>query len=379
MKLVKIKTYNNVFSYKTGSQTLYTYRFRYYDLYGRRHEKQARGFTSALAAHKAELKMELKASDNEIMQIVDSTITVKKWLTRYYEMTNAKWTKSYRISYQENMSNHVIPLIGHFRLNQLTRMQYDYNLVQPLSKKLSQSTIANIHRQFMAAVNAAVDESIIPRNFLDNFRFKRNHGQALTRHDLSVFNELLNSEDADYQTLFLTLEYTGMRKGEALALTWTDIDFTKKCIAITKTRGQYATNSPKTVAGNRVVAIGNFLTGQLKKYRLFQKKKSLKTGNTFKSDQLIFTSRLNKPINPSTVNYHFRSLIKAAGIPKHKYVVHSLRHTHATMLLDAKVNPVEIAKRLGHSDSTVTLAVYSHAVAGRQEQIAKQFDDIISQ
>lgn len=379
MKLVKIKTYNNVFSYKTGSQTLYTYHFRYYDLYGRRHEKQARGFTSALAAHKAELKMELKASDNEIMQIVDSTITVKKWLTRYYEMTNAKWKKSYRISYQENMSNHVIPLIGHFRLNQLTRMQYDYNLVQPLSKKLSQSTIANIHRQFMAAVNAAVDESIIPRNFLDNFRFKRNHGQALTRHDLSVFNELLNSEDADYQTLFLTLEYTGMRKGEALALTWTDIDFTKKCIAITKTRGQYATNSPKTVAGNRVVAIGNFLTGQLKKYRLFQKKKSLKTGNTFKSDQLIFTSRLNKPINPSTVNYHFRSLIKAAGIPKHKYVVHSLRHTHATMLLDAKVNPVEIAKRLGHSDSTVTLAVYSHAVAGRQEQIAKQFDDIISQ
>ncbi|MBS0945121.1 tyrosine-type recombinase/integrase [Lactiplantibacillus plantarum] len=105
----------------------------------------------------------------------------------------------------------------------------------------------------------------------------------------------------------------------------------------------------------------------------------MKTGNTFKSDQLIFTSRLNKPINPSTVNYHFRSLIKAAGIPKHKYVVHSLRHTHATMLLDAKVNPVEIAKRLGHSDSTVTLAVYSHAVAGRQEQIAKQFDDIISQ
>ncbi|MEJ6358420.1 site-specific integrase [Lactiplantibacillus plantarum] len=379
MKLVKLKTYNNIYSYKTGSQTLYAYRFRYYDLYGRRHEKQARGFTSALAAHKAELKMELKASDNEITQIVDSTITVKKWLARYYEMTNAKWKKSYQINYRENMRNHIIPLIGHFRLNQLTRMQYDYNLIQPLSKKLSPSTIANIHRQFMAAVNAAVDESIIPRNFLDNFRFKRNHGQAFTKDDLSVFNKLLDSEDADYRTLFLTLEYTGMRKGEALALTWADIDFTKQCIAITKTRGQYSTNSPKTAAGTRVVAIGKCLTVQLKKYRLFQKKKTLKLGNAFNSDQLVFTSRLNKPINPSAVNYHFRSLVEAAGIPKHKYVVHSLRHTHATLLLDAKVNPVEIAKRLGHSNSTVTLAVYSHAVVGRQEQIAKQFDNIISQ
>ncbi|NLS62843.1 tyrosine-type recombinase/integrase [Lactiplantibacillus plantarum] len=379
MKLVKIKTYNNVFSYKTGSQTLYAYRFRYYDLYGRRHEKQARGFTSALAAHKAELKMELKASDNEIMQIVDSTITVKKWLIRYYEMTNAKWKQSYRINYQENMRNHIIPLIGHFRLSQLSRMQYDYSLVQPLSKKLSQSTVANVHRQFMAAVNAAVEENIIPRNPLDNFKFKRDHGQALTKDDLLAFNKLLHEEDIDYRVLFLTLEYTGMRKGEALALTWSDIDFKQQCLFITKTRGQYATNEPKTAAGNRVVTIGKTLTLQLKKYRWLQKKKALRIGNTFNSEQLVFTSRLNKPINPSTVNYHFRSLMEAAGIPKHKYVVHSLRHTHATLLLDAKVSPAEIAKRLGHSNSTVTLSVYSHAVAGRQKQIASKFDDIISQ
>lgn len=64
-------------------------------------------------------------------------------------------------------------------------------------------------------------------------------------------------------------------------------------------------------------------------------------------------------------------MLAGAGIAKDEYVIHSLRHTHATLLLDSGVNPVDIAKRLGHADASITLKIYSHAIEDNDRDLAE--------
>jgi len=212
MKLTKVVKYNNVYSYTTNKGTLYAFRYPYYDSVGRRHEKQQRGFSSPISAHKAELRVEMQVANDELSALDNSDITVKDWSQKYYEMTKAKWRPSTEQHYHVIINRYVIPLIGNQKLSKLNRMEYEYLFIDPQLKHLKSSTVKTCHTMFMAIVNSAVANDIIPRNKLHGVKFKptpKRH--AFSEKDLAKINSQLKKSALVDRAFFMLLELTGMR------------------------------------------------------------------------------------------------------------------------------------------------------------------------
>ncbi|MFJ8247119.1 site-specific integrase [Peribacillus asahii] len=169
-----------------------------------------------------------------------------------------------------------------------------------------------------------------------------------------------------YFLLFKTLIDTGMRKGEALALQWKDIDFSNKKIKIYKTivyDKKAATElfgPPKTDSSYRSILVDDTLLNILKKQEINQKERKLKLGEAFdRETKLIFDRGDGLPFAKSTLQKAFRRICKKAGISKH-ITIHGLRHTHAVLLLESGSSLKEVQERLGHKTIQTTADTYAH-------------------
>lgn len=90
---------------------------------------------------------------------------------------------------------------------------------------------------------------------------------------------------------------------------------------------------------------------------------------------LIFTTKSGKPVSPRNLIRHFKLALKAAGLPDIR--IHDLRHSHASPLLAAGVNPKVVQERLGHSQISLTLDLYSHVIPSLQEEAAQRLDKLM--
>lgn len=159
-----------------------------------------------------------------------------------------------------------------------------------------------------------------------------------------------------YNTLFEVLYFTGIRKGEILALKWYDLN--KKEISINKNitkecfNGKRIIQTPKSKNSIRKIKIDNKLYRKLKKLKKYYIK-----NNTFNKDNFIFGG--NKPLATTTLDRYKDIYCNKANIPK--YNIHAFRHGHATLLYEKKCDPKAIQKRLGHSNIETTLNVYVHS------------------
>ena len=168
-----------------------------------------------------------------------------------------------------------------------------------------------------------------------------------------------------------------MRKGEALALKWSDIDFVNQTISINKTLSIGEHNSliigtPKTKASYRTIQIDDKTIHYLKEWRKKQRKELFKIGfNALSNDQLLFSNKNNEPLRPWLVQFWNRSVAKDTGI---KYItVHGFRHTHASLLFEAGTPMQDVKERLGHSDINTTMNIYTHVTKSEQKKPADNF------
>jgi len=101
-----------------------------------------------------------------------------------------------------------------------------------------------------------------------------------------------------------------------------------------------------------------------------------KLGTSLTEDGFVFTRQDGEPLDPNLVSRSFGKMIKNAGLSHIR--LHDLRHTHATMMLEAGVHPKVVSERLGHASISITLDTYSHVLPGLQEAAAEKFDRMIS-
>ena len=147
-----------------------------------------------------------------------------------------------------------------------------------------------------------------------------------------------------------------MRKGELLALTLSDINFSHKTITINKTLayvgGVYVNQPPKTQKSNRVIDVPDFLLSEIRTY----------------------ISKLYKPEPDQRLFCHSRVWLGTIELKPIR--VHDLRHSHASMLIDLGANPLMIAERLGHEDVKMTMNTYSHLFKSHQKEIIEKLEKI---
>ncbi|MBP3872643.1 MAG: site-specific integrase, partial [Lachnospiraceae bacterium] len=182
-----------------------------------------------------------------------------------------------------------------------------------------------------------------------------------TREEFERFITFEKSES--YRVAFEILFYTGMREGELLALTKTDIPEDRKEIDINKTfatvNGEDLFLEPKTPWSKRVVQIHSRLHDEIM---------------TLLSHMYLYEGERIFYFKKAVLLNEFKRVARAAGLEPIR--IHDLRHSHASMLIDMGVPITEISKRLGHKNPSVTLRVYSHMYGSKERNIAQKIDGL---
>ncbi len=169
-----------------------------------------------------------------------------------------------------------------------------------------------------------------------------------------------------------------MREGELLALRWQDINFedrslqVKRAVSYLKEYG-YVESEPKTAKSRRMIKLPVFVVDILTRHQLQQEEQRREVGSAWIEKGLVFTNAQGYYYSSSTLRKVFRRFLISNGLPHMCF--HDLRHSAATILLAMKVHPKVVQEILGHSQITMTLDVYSHALPSMQEDVTKQWDN----
>ncbi|ACO28786.1 site-specific integrase [Bacillus cereus] len=311
---------------------------------------------------------------NEGTFVEPSKITLKDYLIQWLEIKKMSVEKSSLSRYQSNINKHIIPNIGMISLHKLNVMHIQKCYQSALNSGIANNTILFQHRILTAALNLAVKQNIIPRNPATLAvipKKEKSSIQTWTEEEVKQF--LLHSQESRYHIGYLLAITTGMRLGEVLGLRWQDVDFNNHTVTINQTLGH--DNKIKTSAKNnsskRTIPIPLEVIEELKKCKLQVNKDKLRIGPAYHDLDLIICNKLGEVTTRTTFTRHFDKVIKNAGIKKIKF--HDTRHTHATLLLKQGVHPKVVSERLGHSDISLTLRVYSHVLPNIQEDAVKAF------
>ena len=277
----------------------------------------------------------------------------------------------------QNTKNYLNAIIEHhfkdIRIESMSVVKMQ-KIVIELSKKYVTylNYLSIINRIFKYAVHLdIVQTNPVDRIIRPKQQKPRKEKIALTKKELNKFLTLAKKDARPVQyTAWHTLAYTGLRRGELLGLEWSDIDFKNKTISVSKTlvtiNGKLSTQSPKTKRSTRTISLDDSTVQILKDWKLEQKKIFFKHG--IKSKKIVITNTKGGYFDFA----HFRDELKYF-LGKHKlkqFSVHSLRHTHASLLFEAGIEPKTISDRLGHSNIQTTLDMYTHLNDKQRSDVA---------
>ena len=284
-------------------------------------------------------------------------------------------------SYETHVLRHIIPRIGSLQLQQLSGVQINLLYARLLSEPdihgrlLSPATVRRVHATLHRALKDAVRWSKLLRNPVDSADPPRAQGfdremKVWTAAQLRTF--LAAERESELYPLWLTLATTGMRRGEALGLSWEDVDLEAARLSIKKTliMNGYKTmlSTPKTKKGRRLIVLDPATIAALRKLRAQQIKEHLRQGLPWQESQPVFVTEAGLPYHPERVSKLFAQAAKKAGLPRIR--LHDLRHTYATLALSAGIHPKVISERLGHASIAITLDCYSHCLPTLSEEAA---------
>ena len=184
-----------------------------------------------------------------------------------------------------------------------------------------------------------------------------------TKEEFSMFIEGIMDKQRSY-TAFMVLFWTGMRIGELLALTPSDIDFEEKTIHISKSYqridGRDVITPPKTKKGNRIITVPDFLLADLKDY--------MDSIYCLENNDRLF------PVTKYYMEHEMKRGVKNSGV---KHIrIHDIRHSHCAMLMELGITPLEAAERLGHERVETMLNTYAHLYPNKQRKLSDKLEQI---
>ncbi|HMT61270.1 MAG TPA: site-specific integrase, partial [Microthrixaceae bacterium] len=172
---------------------------------------------------------------------------------------------------------------------------------------------------------------------------------------------------------FVVFATTGMRRGEVLGLRWSDVDLANGRLSVVNTittvNGRPVETSTKTKKSRRRVSLDAATLGALRAHQERQDIERASAGSAWSDTGLVFTREDGSAIHPDRFSHWFADLVEKAGVPPIR--LHDLRHTHATLALEAGVHPKVVSERLGHATVGITLDLYSHVTPSLDELAAE--------
>lgn len=360
---------------------------------GDRKTTTRRGFASQKDAKAAAKQLERELADGTYSPDRKTTFSdlAKNWLEEYVRTVKVS-TYDLRVRTVKTINSHIGGLIA----QDLTRKQYQ-GMLDELAQKYTRNTLSIVHSTALLIFKFGKREGIIKKDPSEYAILPRSLEtledaesdelpKYMEKEELSHFLHTVQKYDKPQNyMIFLLLAYSGMRIGELIALKWTDVDFNENTIKIAKTCYQPNNNvrksrllPPKSKASKRKIDVDPDVVKELKKHRLNQNMIKNHPASPYVDQGHIFVSEkhLGYPYSKVTLESRMKKNLNRAGLSD-ELSPHSLRHTHVSLLAEAKVDLTEIMERLGHEDGDVTKRVYLHVTKTKRLEASNRFSQLM--
>ncbi len=306
-------------------------------------------------------------------------LTVKEYLERWLkDYVQASLSPKTSEGYEHICRRYLFPCLGNIKLAGLKPEHLQHYYSERLASGLSAQTVRHHHMVLHKALQTAVGWGLLLRNTADAVTpppAQQPEMQTWNEDEIATFLQAARS--TRYFALFHTLLFTGLRRSEALALRWCDIDLLLCQLCVTRSLhvakgGRVVIRQPKSVKGRRMVALSPLTVSVLREHWEKQSLERSMLGIPLKEDDLVFSHVDGSPLLPGSVTHAWVKLVRRTGLRPIR--LHDARHTHATLMLKQGTHPKVVQERLGHASIQVTLDIYSHVTPGLQEAAAARFD-----
>jgi integrase len=355
---------------------------------GARRRKWHSGFASKRDADRGLAR--LLASRDEGRYVSPRRLTFGAYLTdRWLPAIESTVRPTTFHGYRSHVRLYLLPALGAEQLQRVTPDQLSRFYRDLLAsggkdaRALSPNTVRRVHATAHRALRDAARWGYLQRNPAT---------AAVKPRQPAIGAKEIATWSADEMRLFLAsvaddrlfamwrlAATTGMRRGEIVGLRWVDVSMADQRLAVRQTvtgiGARVGFGEPKTRRGKRSVALDRDTVRGLAEWRRVQELERAAWGQAWKDTGLVFTREDGALIHPDLVTLWFRVHVRRAGVRLIR--LHDLRHTHASLALQAGIPAKVVSERLGHATVSFTLDVYSHVVPGLQEDAAERIASLL--
>jgi integrase len=352
-----------------SAMTVEGLRRKYY--YGRTREEASSKLKAAMAAY----SKGQAPSTNERLTIGQFLVD---WLSETAKPTVRPST--YR-GYEGKIRTHILPELANTRLVKLTPQKLEAFLNEKRASGLSPQTVQHLRAILRAALSDAVKWGLVTQNvgaLVDGPRVPHRDVQPLSADEAHSLLDAAKTHRLG--ALFSVALAVGLRQGEALGLSWTDLDLDSGTLSVRKTLqrvdGDFVFVEPKTARSRRTIAVPSVAIAAVRTHRARQMEERLAAGPLWEDSGLVFTTATGRPLQGSNVTRAFQQLLARAGLRRQRF--HDLRHSCASLLLAQGVHPRVVMETLGHSQIALTMNTYSHVLPPLQREAAARMDEVLA-
>ena len=326
-----------------------------------RREDGSLKYKSVYARTLSEVKQ--KMAELYSMNTIRSTasgITVKEAAAQWLSSAKLRVKASSYANYENIVVKHILPELGDMHMSVLTTAQLNEFIHNKLTYGrlnscggLSAKSVRDIMTVYRSIESYASMEYSVPPTHFTMPKQEKHTLDVLTKDERSRIEHYLTQNLTTTNIAVLLCMFSGLRIGELCGLKWSDVDFDNGTISVSRTvqrinkggHSEVVVSSPKSKSSVRLVPVPKFIMDIL-----LQNKKG---------DNFYIISSTLKPVEPRTMQYRFKKILKNSGVRDVNF--HLLRHTYATVCIEQGFDPKTLSELLGHADASITLNRYVHS------------------
>ena len=312
-----------------------------------------------------------------------SSWTVRSWFLEWLTQAKNQLRPNTLHDYERFSNRYILPTLGDFPLNELTRLQVNrfyHNLTE--KEKLGISSVRLVHRILHRALEVAVQVNLTPSNPAHGANVPRKEEkEMMILNEPQIWMFLSAVRGHEHEALYDLAIKTGMREGELLGLKWNDLDLYHGTLTIQRQvrripKKGLELRPLKTKSSRRTVHLGENTLALLRMHKVNQDALRVEQGSKWQNNDLIFSTIIGTPIDQSNLVAEFKAILEISGLPEIRF--HDLRHTAASVMLKHLKDIMVVSRTLGHSRASTTLNIYAHLLPGMQAEAAQKIDEALS-
>ena len=315
--------------------------------------------------------LDLGAGQQTVGQFLD------RWLT---DVVKSRVRPKTHKDYAQLTRLYIKPALGRVQLTKLSPAHVQKMMADMMAAGLAPRTVQYTRGVLRSALNQALKWGLVSRNvatLVDPPHMDKKRVTALSANQARAFLDSVKRQDHRLWPLITVAVMTGMRQAELLGLRWSDVDLSNGTVHIAhnvqRIDGEWRFVPPKSKRSVRTLSLTAEAVNALETQRTRQVEERLAAGARWREMDLVFTSRVGTPLEPSNLNDRLHTLLEAAGLPKTG--MHSLRHCFASVLVAKGVSPRVVMEALGHSQISLTMDTYAHVMPAALQDAARVLED----